>query len=56
MHIYSQLRLTVCGLLFSFMVILMGCANEPLKYANTSQAINHFMTVYKSPTTGCCGA
>jgi hypothetical protein len=48
-------RIKFC-LIASLMTVLISCSDGSLKYADTSQAINPVMTVYKSPTCGCCGA
>lgn len=51
-----RINLIKFSLIASLMTVLISCSDDSLKYADTSQAINPVMTVYKSPTCGCCGA
>ena len=51
-----RINLIKFSLIASLMAVLISCSDDSLKYAETSPAINPVMTVYKSPTCGCCGA
>ena len=51
-----RINLIKFSLIASLMAVLISCSDDSLKYAETSLAIDPVMTVYKSPTCGCCSA
>ena len=50
MYIYPQLRLTLCGVLFSCMAIIMGCADEMANQSVASHADDHRCDAGDHPT------